>query len=262
MRLGYEALRVARQHQARARHFRGGHLAIEPDVARERLELQGLTLAIERSRTLTTLMIGLPERRRSARWASVAVGCLSQENPSANARAPRPSRATSPGSAARSSMRCAHAGISPCGTRKPVSPSRTDSLRAELSEASAGVPQAAASTFEIPHPSLVLASTTAQARRIRRRFSSSDTNPRKRTASATPSVRGEQLEPRPIVSLPRDLEREIGSVPPGRRQGPQDRLHSFVPLQAPDEQERRAPRPGHWRDRDDTTRHQRRDRSP
>ena len=51
-------------------------------------------------------------------------------------------------------MTSAMARASPCGTRKPVSPSRTDSRMPGEFEATTGVAQAAASRLVIPHPSL------------------------------------------------------------------------------------------------------------
>ena len=83
-------------------------------------------------------------------------------------RSARPRRPASP-HGARSAARPAHAprparGTSPCGTRSPVRSCTTDSRSPGESLAMVGVPQAAASRFVIPHPSLGEGKTFAQLR--------------------------------------------------------------------------------------------------
>ena len=71
------------------------------------------------------------------------------------------------------------AATSPCGTRKPVSPSRTDSRMPGEFDATTGVAHAAASRFVIPHPSFGDANTSAHERRSSESFSASRDAPKK-----------------------------------------------------------------------------------
>ena len=151
----------------------------------------------------------------------------------------RPSRATSAGSRARSHHPVRQQRpTSPCGTRNPVSPWRTVSRSPGLSEASAGVPHAAASTLEMPHPSLGLGSTTAHAERSRRRFSSSDTKPRNRTAPSSPSCRARRSSRGRSSPVPAISSTTSGPARASQRERPQRDIHSFITLQAANVQER------------------------
>src|SRR5439155_397977 len=173
-----EALGVACEREARARRLRRRDEAVEAYVPRQGLELQGIALALKQVAHPGSGHRGSrPTARRAAatrRRFGAALPSWRRTRATARASAER----WSPGSAASASMRSANARSSPCGTRNPVSPWRTDSRSPGLSEASAGVPHAAASTLEMPHPSFWLGSTTAHARRSKRRFSASGTNPR------------------------------------------------------------------------------------
>src|SRR5678815_1132192 len=124
-----------------------------------------------------------PARRRAGsvmiciRCASVSRAAASQVSPSAKCRPAAPSRSTSAGSLASSTIRAARAPTSPCGTRYPLCPWRTESRSPGLSEATLGVPHAAASTTVIPHPSLGEGNMFAHVERNSRSFSASLTNP-------------------------------------------------------------------------------------
>src|SRR5688500_19025721 len=89
----------------------------------------------------------------AARCASVSSAARSHVNVSANRRPAMPSDSTSAGDTAMRDIAAAIASTSPWGTRKPVTPSRTDSRIPGESDATTGVAHAAASRFVIPHPS-------------------------------------------------------------------------------------------------------------
>ena len=97
-------------------------------------------------------------------------GALPREALGERARLRRPARSTSSRDPAMRRIAAAIAGTSPCGTRKPVSPSRTDSRMPGEFDATTGVAHAAASRFVMPHPSFGDANTSAHARRSKRKL--------------------------------------------------------------------------------------------
>jgi len=121
------------------------------------------------------------------RCVSVSTAARSHVNVSAKRRPALPNESTTSRDPAMRRIAAAIARASPCGTRKPVSPSRTLSRMPGELEATTGVPQAAASMLVIPHPSLGEANSSDQARRSNATFWASSMKPRNRTRAVRSS---------------------------------------------------------------------------
>ena len=116
---------------------------------------------------------------------------------------------------------------------------RTESRSPGLSDASDGVPHAAASTTVMPHPSFGEGNRLAQAARNSASFRASLTKPWNVDGIRLAELGGEPLELRPVVAGARDVEPQLGPGPACDRQRLDRQPYSFITLEPSHVQEPR-----------------------